>query len=152
MFQNDINEKITDNGLVTQILKEREFLANVPFIIYNPSYNEETDILKAQTIDLVRGSTSTTRTVASLFGLSQEYYFGVDALSTQKTFTYNPRNLDIFADGIIISGTSEGYVILDPFYESFYTKQKRDAILEAFRQQKDFNDKLLKYKIFPPLT
>ncbi len=151
LFQNEMNDLIVETNLPNQILREREFLANIPFIIYNPNYEQESTVLPSGVVSLVRGTTSTVRTLASLFGLPQEYYFGVDALSSQKTLTYNPRNHDIFADGIVISGTSEDYVLLDPSLEFYYTQEKRSAILSAFRRYKDFNDKLLKYEIFPPL-
>ncbi|MGD9605415.1 MAG: LTA synthase family protein [Bacilli bacterium] len=149
MFQSDINDLIVDSGLPTQNLLERRMLSNIPFIIYNPNYENESDLLPSQTINLVRGTTSTVRTMASLFGLSQEYYFGVDDLSSQRTFTYNPRNHDIFADGIVISGTSQEYVLFDDQYASFYTYEKRQEIIVAFQRYKDLNDKILKYEIFP---
>ncbi|HBP25614.1 MAG TPA: hypothetical protein DD618_01495 [Acholeplasmatales bacterium] len=150
-FSNDLNGIITDTGLDTQILLEREMLTNIPFIIYDPSYDETTSVLKAQTVSLTRGSNCTTRTIASLFGLDQEYYFGTDALSDQRTFTYNPRNLDIFVDGAIISGTSQEFVVTDEAMVDFYTPQKVIAIIDSFLEYKDFNDKLLRYEIFPPL-
>ncbi|MGD9886928.1 MAG: LTA synthase family protein [Bacilli bacterium] len=150
IFQNEINDLIVDSGLPTQILLERQMLSNIPFIIYNPNYEEESTLLPAQIISLVRGTTSMVRTMASLFGLDPEYYFGVDALSNQKTFTYNPRNHDIFADGIVISGTSQDYVIFDEAYQDFYDYEKRQAIIKAFQNYKDLNDKVLKYEIFPP--
>lgn len=150
IFQNEINDLIVDSGLPTQILLERQMLSNIPFIIFNPNYEEESTLLPAQTISLVRGTTSMVRTMASLFGLDPEYYFGVDALSDQKTFTYNPRNHDIFADGIVISGTSQDYVIFDEAYQDFYNYEKRQAIIKAFQNYKDLNDKVLKYEIFPP--
>ncbi|HPX84007.1 MAG TPA: LTA synthase family protein [Bacilli bacterium] len=150
LFQNEINEIITDSDLPTQILLERRMLSNIPFFIYNPNYEAESALLPAQTINLVRGTNSTVRTLASLFGLSTEYYFGVDALSSQKTFTYNPRNHDIFVDGMTISGTSQEYIINDDAYQDFYTEQKRQEILRVFQSHKDLNDKILKYEIFPP--
>jgi len=153
ILTNDINEKfryVEDED--QRKLLERRFMANVPCIIYDPSYTEDSvDSLEPQTIPLVRGISSTTRTLANLFGLEQTYYFGVDAMSDARTFTYNPRNNDIYADGIIISGQSLNYVI-DEGYEDFYTQKKIDSIVESFLNYKDFNDKILKYKIFSPDT
>lgn len=150
-FSNDLNGLIADTGLDTQILLERAMLTNIPFIIYDPSYDETGSVLKAQTISLTRGSNCTMRTIASLFGLDQEYYFGIDALSDQRTYTYNPRNLDIFVDGAVISGTSREFVVTDEAMLDFYTPQKVLAIIDSFLKYKDFNDKLLRYEIFPPL-
>ena len=148
LFSNEINPIIEANDSKLQILLERKMLSNVPLIIYDPAYNEES-ILKAQTIPLVRGFESASRTISNLFGLNPVYYFGVDALSDAVTFTYNPRTLDIFADGIVISATSKEYVITDPTYQDFYTTEKIDSIIQAFLEYKDFNDKILKYEIFP---
>jgi len=150
LFANDINEMISYSANVTQRkLSERRMLSNVPFIIYDPTSSESSP-LQPQRISLVRGFNSTSRTIAELFGLNPTYYFGVNALSSSQTIVYNPRNLDIFADGMTISGQSLDY-IRDESLVDFYTPAKIDAVLEEFRKLKDFNDKLLISKIFPPL-
>lgn len=149
ILKNDINPMINyvyDNE--ERIFQNRAFNANIPFIIYDPATNP---VIDAKIIDLVRGTNSIARTIANLFGLDSDYYFGVDALTNVKTYAYNPRNLDIYADGIIISGQSLDYYITDPEYKYYYTQERIDAIVEKFREYKDFNDKLIKYKVFPPL-
>lgn len=144
IFKNDINEMLSyTSDEIERKLLERRMLSNIPFIIYDPSGES----IEAQTISLVRAHNSTARTLAELFGLEATYYFGVNALSSARTITYNPRNFDIFADGLIISGQSEDYVVLEGF-EDFYDLRKLKFVLEEFRREKDFNDKLLKSKIF----
>lgn len=150
LFTNEINEMISYSADITQRkFLERRMLSNVPFIIYDPT-SDETSPLQPQKISLVRAFNSTSRTIAELFGLNPTYYFGINALSSSQTLVYNPRNLDIFADGLTLSGQSLDYVV-DAEKADFYTPTKIAAILEEFRKQKDFNDKLLISKIFPPL-
>lgn len=148
LFQNSINEniKFIDNETSRKLL-ERRMLSEVPFIIYDPS-EESRDILPPQTISLVRAHDSVCRTLATLFDLNPTYYFGINALSDTESFTYNPRNFDIFVDGLTISGQSMDYYIEDG-YEDIYNLPMLEKIVEAFRDQKDFNDKLLKSEIFP---
>lgn len=131
-----------------RVLQNRLLNANIPFIIYDPSSNP---VITPEIKPMVRGTNTASRTISSLFNLDPEYYFGIDALSEAKTYAYNPRNLDIYADGIIISGQSLEYYIVDQSYKDFYTKDKIDNIIDKFREYKDFNDKLIKYRVFPPL-
>ena len=154
LFSNEINKillPIADP--IEQSLAERGLKQNIPFIIFDPSGNiiYEGGVLEPQTISLVRGTNSTARTISNLFDLNPEYYFGVDALSNAKTFAYNPRNFDIFIDGAIISEQSGDYYVFDDDYLEIYTEKKIQDIIKAFQEYKDFNDKLLKYKVFPLL-
>lgn len=147
ILKNDINEMIDyvyDDQ--SRALQNRLFNANIPFIIYDPSSNPK---LEANTITYVRGTNTIARTIANLFALEPEYYFGIDALSNNKTYAYNPRNLDIYADGVIVSGQSFEYYIVDDSYN--YTDSDIRDIVTRFRAYKDFNDKLIKYKVFPLL-
>lgn len=123
-------------------LLEQQFLLNVPFFIYDVS---ESGILPPQTISLVRGHESIKRTIANLFGLEAEYYFGIDILSDDKTSCYNPRNLTILADGIIVSGSSKKKVFTDQYV---YTNAEIDRIISGTLEYKNMNDKIFKYKIF----
>ena len=151
LFANEINDvSFSVEDQLSKRLLQRHFLQNVPFIIYDPSGEiiKEGGDLEPQVVSLVRGTNCTARTVANLFGLDSKYYFGVDALTDAPTFTYNPRNHDIYVDGMIISGQSEDYFIFDEEYVSIYDEDKRKEILEIFHDYKDFNDKLLKYKVF----
>lgn len=154
LVRNDINpviEYIDDEYL--RAMFNRRFLSNIPFIIYDHSYQEKatSNAITPQKIELVRGTSSTANTLANLFGLNAEYFFGIDALSNSKTYSYNPRNLDIFADGVIISGQSRKYLIVDEEYSDFYTKDLINQIVNDLLDYKDFNDKVLKYEIFPKL-
>jgi phosphoglycerol transferase MdoB-like AlkP superfamily enzyme len=151
LFKNSVNPNITlEENEISRKLLERKMLAQVPMIIYDPS-GASHEILPPQTISLVRSHSSISRTLANLFGLDPTYYFGINALSDTLTFAYNPRNFDIFADGLIISGQSIDFVI-EKEYQEFYDLEKLEKVVEAFRKQKDFNDKLLKSEIFPKIT
>jgi len=149
-LRNNINDMISYvSNLENRVMQNRLFNANIPLIIYDPATNPRINFEK---ISLVRGQNTLARTIASLFDLNPEYYFGVNALSDAKTYAYNPRNLDIYADGIIISAQSETYYIYDEKYQHYYTNEVVKDIIEKFKKDKDFNDKLIKYNVFPPLT
>ena len=143
LFINEINpiiEYVEDKN--SRDLLEQRFLLNVPFFIYDVS---ESGKLPPKIISLVRGHESIKRTIANLFGLEAEYYFGVDVLSDAKTSCYNPRNLTILADGIVVSGSSEKKVFTD-YYT--YKDTEIDRIISGTLEYKNINDKILKYKIF----
>lgn len=151
LFTNTINQNISfEEDEISRKLLERRMLAQVPMIIYDPS-GASHEILPPQTISLVRAHNSISRTLATLFGLNPTYYFGINALSDTRTIAYNPRNFDIFADGLVISGQSIDFVI-EKEYEEIYDLEMLEKVVEAFRRQKDFNDKLLKSEIFPKMT
>ena len=143
LFINEINpiiEYVEDKN--SRDLLEQRFLLNVPFFIYDVS---ESGKLPPKIISLVRGHESIKRTIANLFGLEAEYYFGVDVLSDAKTSCYNPRNLTILADGIVVSGSSEKKVFTDYY---MYKDTEIDKIISGTLEYKNINDKILKYKIF----
>ncbi|HOD61155.1 MAG TPA: LTA synthase family protein, partial [Bacilli bacterium] len=143
LFINEINpiiEYVEDKN--SRDLLEQRFLLNVPFFIYDVS---ESGKLPPKIISLVRGHESIKRTIANLFGLEAEYYFGVDVLSDAKTSCYNPRNLTILADGIVVSGSSGKRVFTD-YYT--YKDTEIDRIISGTLEYKNINDKILKYKIF----
>ena len=151
LFTNTINQNISfEEDEISRKLLERRMLAQVPMIIYDPS-GASHEILPPQTISLVRAHNSISRTLATLFGLNPTYYFGINALSDTRTIAYNPRNFDIFADGLVISGQSIDFVI-EKEYKEIYDLEMLEKVVEAFRRQKDFNDKLLKSEIFPKMT
>jgi hypothetical protein len=123
-------------------LLEQQFLLNVPFFIYDVS---ESGNVPGQTISLVRGHESMKRTIANLFGLNPQYYLGVDILSTNKTTCYNPRNLTMIADGMVVSGSSQKVVCTEGVY---YSPEEVLKIISGTLEYKALNDKVFKYKIF----
>lgn len=143
LFINEINPiiKYVEEEAERNLL-EQQFLLNVPFFIYDAS---ESGNLPAQTISLVRGHESIKRTIANLFGLNAKYYFGIDVLSENKTTCYNPRNLTIIADGIVISGSSQKACYID---ENRYNKTKINRIISGTLDYKSMNDKIFRYKVF----
>lgn len=118
----------------------RKLSQEVPFIIYEAG---DQKIIDPQVISLVRGEIDIYRTMANLFGLSSQYYFGVDALSEEPTFIYNPRNLDVFTDRFVLFlPPLETY---DPNL-SYVTVSEINKYSEIVKKYKDLNDKILKYK------
>ena len=111
---------------------------NVPFMIYAPGMD-----LKSIDVDtsMVRGQTDTKRTLANLFNLNENYHFGVDILSSDKTFAYNPMTLDLFTD--------DYHLILPSRWidNELYTDQIEE-ISNAFYHYKRMNDAILKYRYF----
>lgn len=149
LLKNDINEMITYVfNLENRVMQNRLFNANIPLMIYDAASDPK---VEAEIITFARGTNTLARTISYLFDLDPEYFFGVNALSDAPTYSYNPRNLDIYADGVIISGQSQTYFIYDDKYLDYYDDDKIIEIIETFRKYKDFNDKLIKYKVFPPL-
>lgn len=111
----------------------------IPFIIYDKGGADETNF-----ISTVRSEVDICKTVHDLFDLDKKYNFGKHILSSEAGFCYNPRNGDIFTDDFVISAVSrEVYA----FNEEASLKSQKEAV-DYYFDYKDFNDKLLKYKIF----
>lgn len=144
LFKNDINEMIEYNvDPLQRELLEQQFLLQVPMFIYDASNSE---VLPSQTIDLVRNHTCLKRTISNLFNLESDYYFGIDALSDNKTYSYNPRNLTFVIDDAVVSGSSGKYVVIDKDRE--IPKEQVASWRKEILKQKSFNDKILNYKVF----
>ena len=94
ILSNDINDML-EEGNEYQELIERRMLLEVPFIIYDGS---ETTEFSLAPYHLVRSHNSISRTISNLFNLDNKYSFGVDILSDEVTYGYNPRNMDIILD------------------------------------------------------
>ena len=82
----------------------QQYSHNVPFLIMAEgmdlsSYGENRH--------MTRGQTDLKRTVSNLFGLAEEYHFGVDILSDAKTWTYNAITMDLFSDDFHINIPNE---------------------------------------------
>jgi lipoteichoic acid synthase len=115
----------------------RREMGKVPFIIHAPS------ILTPRTIELVRGTVDIYPTFANLFGVTPDYMFGIDALSTNQTYIYNPRNLDLFFDGYMISAPSKKiYYYYQPLNVNYH-----EAIYQ-FERFKYRNDLLIRMNAF----
>ena len=144
MFINDINPIIEYNDDEEERnLLEQQFLLNIPFFIYDVS---ESETVPSQVITLVRDHSCLKRTIANLFGLDTTYYLGVDILSSSKTISYNPRNLTMIGDGLVLSGSSGKYVYTND--SIIYTEEEIGIIIDNALAYKDINDKLLTYNIF----
>lgn len=142
ILSNDINDML-EEGNEYQELIERRMLLEVPFIIYDGS---ETTEFSLEPYHLVRSHNSISRTISNLFNLDNKYSFGVDILSDEVTYGYNPRNMDIILDGVTISGVSKE-VCYDKNYSGYPIIKPQDAI-DTVLKYKDFNDKVLKYGLF----
>ncbi len=130
-FQNNLNPIITD-GHNNQKLYEYELLNNIPFIIVNEN-------IEHQTISLTRSNTSIQSTICNLFGLNQQYYFEVDALSNVQSLALTTKTELIFYDGVVISFASKDYIVTDDTYINI-----NEQLLEQYQKKRDLNDKILK--------
>lgn len=144
ILSNDIND-IFEKGSVNQELVERRMLLEVPFIIYDGS---EKAVFSEEPYHLVRSHNSVLRTISNLFNLDNKYSFGVDALSDEVTYGYNPRNMDILLDGATISGVSEEIYYEKKYHGKEYTISEVQDVIDTVLKYKDFNDKVLKYGLF----
>lgn len=142
ILSNDINNQVIFGDMDTV---NRRMLLEVPFIIYDGS---ETVEFSEEPISLVRSHQSAARTIANLFNLDNKYSFGVDMLSGDKTYCYNPRNIDVIVDGAIISGISKEVAYDSTFIGNEYSKKEIDEIIHRALRYKNFNDKVLKYRVF----
>lgn len=143
LLTNDINPISTASGEELDTLVRR-MLLEVPFIIYDGSETVTFD----DDYSMVRSHNSVLRTISNLFNLNNKYSFGVDALSDTVSYSYNPRNMDIILDGVTISGISKEAVYEVGYTGKMYTKEEIDEIINSVLKFKNFNDKLLKYKVF----
>lgn len=130
-FQNNLNPIIT-NGHDNQKLYEYEFLNNVPLIIVNED-------IGPKKISLTRSNTTIQSTICNLFGLNQQYYFEVDALSDVQTAAFTTKTELIFYDGVVISFASKDYIVTNDSYINI-----NDKLLEQYQNKRDLNDKILK--------
>ena len=142
ILSNDINNQVIFGDMDTV---NRRMLLEVPFIIYDGSESVE---FSEEPISLVRSHQSVARTIANLFDLDNQYSFGVDMLSSEKTYCYNPRNIDVIVDGAIISGISKEVAYDSGFSGDEYNRKEIDEIINRVLRYKNFNDKVLKYKVF----
>lgn len=118
----------------------RKISQEIPFIIYEGSSSK---LVQPKTISLVRGETDIYRTFSNLFSLDSKYYFGVDGLSTEPSFLYNPRNLDAFTDAFtLFLPPLEIYT----YPHKNYTNDKIKKMADIVKNYKEINDQILKYK------
>lgn len=146
LFKNDINGIYGKDYAVNEkdAISKRRFEQNIPFIIYDKSKT-----LEKQTISYSRGQTDIFRTLANLFGIKQQYYFGNDAFIDAATFVFSPRTEDIFVGDMAISASSRKYFNAYPPVE--YDSDLRNQIIDEYRKYKDFNARLLEYELFPKI-
>ncbi|HKL61234.1 MAG TPA: sulfatase-like hydrolase/transferase [Acholeplasma sp.] len=117
----------------------QQYSHNVPFLIMAEgmdlsSYGENRH--------MTRGQTDLKRTVSNLFGLAEEYHFGVDILSDAKTWTYNAITMDLFSDDFHINIPNESINI------KTYEQESLDTFIQKFYRQKEMNDAILRYHYF----
>ncbi|NLN50671.1 MAG: sulfatase-like hydrolase/transferase [Acholeplasmataceae bacterium] len=112
---------------------------NIPLII---SANNIDLSAYRESTELVRGQADLKRTIVNLFDLNAIYNFGIDILTLDKTITYVPLTLDVFADDFHLSVRRNEIVVYDnEDYEI-------DILVEKFYKLKEQNDILFKYNFF----
>ena len=62
--------------------------------------------------------------------------------SIKQSLAFNSKTENIFYDGVILSGTSQKYVITDSSYVNI-----NDKLIEDYRTLRDLNDKILIYDL-----
>lgn len=138
LFKQDI-ESIFNRGLT-----EAEFrteMQNVPFILYNE------DIITPSVNHKVGGTVNIYPTIANLFNLNPTYMFSNDLLSDNPGFSYNPRNLDLIFDDMIVFYPSQ-----EAYSSNGKDKLPKNEIvnnnIKFFEQYKYINDLILKSDYF----
>ena len=108
-------------------------MQNVPFIVLGNGLEVYEDKTVHSNIDIFP-------TVCALFNLNPQYKFGVDMFSSEESFAYSPRSLDlIFDDYTIMIPSRKIYKINDV---NISNKDKKN-IVNAFNEFKYMNDLLV---------
>ncbi len=115
-------------------------MQNVPFIILGNTIPQTLDTSVHSNIDIFP-------TIANLFNLNPQYKFGIDMFSTDKSYVYNPRSLDIIYDD---------YIILSPSKSIYYTNKNApkisqkeiNSLINDFEEYKYLNDLLVSSNYF----
>jgi len=139
LFHGDHSSGLTHQDLSYAIpnVSKPEFqrmLHSVPMLIYTPGLE-----LNGVDTSLVRSQVDIKRTVANLFSLDIQDYFGVDILSNQPTVAYNPQTFDIATDFGYISATQRS---MSP--TNGLSPSQMQEYIQAFFDYKVLNDLLLK--------
>ncbi len=138
LITNELNPFLNilgDNLDINHIYYYRKLSRQVPWLIYETSGTE----LPVGIDSSVHSQVDIYRTLANLFDLSMNHYFGVDCFSDEPTIAYNPRNLDFFTDQAMIIVPSE------LTYGEIITEDKLDELLAIMKKVKDLNDKILRW-------
>ncbi len=130
-FKNTINPIITD-GHDNQLLYQYELLNNIPLIIVD-------ELLNTKKVSLVRSNQTLQSTIANLFGLNQDFYFSIDALSEEQDIALTTKTELVFYDGVVISYASKEYIVLDDNYTNI-----NEELLQRYQEYRALNDKILK--------
>lgn len=123
-----------------EAVEYRMEMQNMPFIMLGKDIPNINDNSVHSNVDILP-------TIAALFNLSPEYKFGVDMLSTEKTFAYSARSLDIIFDD---------YTIMLPSKKVYYqnenanklSKDEIEAIIKSFEEYKYSNDLVIARNYF----
>lgn len=129
LFKGDYEAIVADE---VSDIEFRKQMQNVPLIVYNE------DLFAPSVNDKVCGTVDLYRSMSNLFGLSSKYHFGTDIFTTEPTFIYSPRNLDIWLDDGTIIYPSSKIIGNIPYNE----------VLTFFEQYKRLNDLILKTHYF----
>ena len=140
LFKPEVTKILTAGNVIQNDFTDYDFrreMGKVPFIVHAPS------ILTPKTVELVRGTVDIYPTFANLFGVQPEYNFGTDALSDTATYIYNPRNLDLFFDGYMISAPQKTI-----YFYGEVLPVDHIALIDEFIHFKYRNDLLIRFNTF----
>lgn len=128
-----LDEALFDEADENHVFSYRLLKNEVPFILYEGAANKK---INPQEISLSRGLVDIYRSLSNLFGLSSQYYFGVDMFGDAPSYIYHPRSLDVFYNGGIASLPAQKTYLIDTDF----------AVLNAVvSEHKRNNDLLLRY-------
>lgn len=139
-----------NDGSLKEIMPEKsdieikEELRKTVAFIYNPSGELEEFMDGNMTQPLLRGHVDAFTTLCSLWGLKPKYYtFGVNGLSNEPTFNYNPINFTVYTDNYIypVKRPNEAKI-----YNYSYDKTKTE--IEKIELFKKCIDAVIEYNMF----
>ena len=134
------NKKFTD-------IEYREMMLEIPVILYDPS-GKITNYVDNNLIDSTNMQNRTLSqidlfaTIKSLYNLKADYTIGVDMFSNNKSFSIDPKVLDIITDEFVYNVKNQQYYLENITYDEMM------IIVDEIKKLKLENDKYLTKKLF----
>ncbi|MDE7263194.1 MAG: sulfatase-like hydrolase/transferase [Anaeroplasmataceae bacterium] len=98
-------------------LEYRKLLLNIPVILYDPSGEISASLVDSpveKILSQTKSNTDMYRTILNLFGVeSQAPYYGVNMLSGEPSYSYDPKNLDIITDDFMYCKKNDQFEVKD---------------------------------------
>ena len=138
-FEKLYNRKLTD-------IEYRKMMLEIPVIIYDPSgkisnYIETNSLDQTYIQNRVLSQIDLFATIKSLYNLEADYTLGVDMFSNAKSFSIDPKVLDIITDEFIYNLKNQQYYLESITYDEMM------IIVDEIKKLKLENDKYLTKKL-----